>query len=184
MIDFRDSQITQILPEALASLPEVQALSYAIMKANQRFVDYCANVSVYAMIDNLPEDMLDLLAIELDTQYYDTSLPIANKRELIKGTLIWFQSAGTPSAVEELVAAVFGTGEVSEWFEYGDDPYYFKIATDVEVTPDIIDRFLSIISRVKNARSHLRSVDIFRRSDGFLYFGGCVNRTKITTIGG
>ena len=182
MIDFRDSQITQILPEALASLPETQALSYAIMKANQRLVNYCANISVYAVIDSLPEEMLDLLAIELDTQYYDETLSIESKRELVKGTLVWFQYAGTPKAVEQLVEAVFGTGAVSEWFEYGDDPYCFKIATDVEVTPDIVSRFNTIIRRVKNVRSHLRGIEVRRRIDGNMYFGGYVAQTHYRVI--
>lgn len=182
MIDFRDSQITQILPEALANLPEVQALSYALMKSNQRLVDYCKNISVYAVIDELPEDILDLLAIEMDTQYYDETLPIEKKRELVKGTRIWYQHAGTPSAVEELVASVFGTGEVSEWFNYGDDPYYFKIATDVEVTPDIVSRFNTIIRRVKNVRSHLRGIEVRRRINGNMYFGGYVAQTHYRVI--
>ena len=183
MIKFRDSEITQILPEALADLPETQALSYALKKANQRFVDYCANISVYALLDTAPEDVLDLLAVELDTQYYDTSLPIENKRELVKGTLVWFQTAGTPSAVEELVAAVFGSGTVSEWYEYGDDPYFFKIATNVDVvTPDIVERFMKIITRVKNARSHLRKVDIVRNLEGTMYFGGTVVCSKHMTL--
>ncbi len=182
MIKFRDSEIRQILPEALADLPETQALSYAIKKANQRFVDYCANISVYALLDTAPEDVLDLLAVELDTQYYDTSLPIENKRELVKGTLVWFQTAGTPSAVEELVTALFGMGEVSEWWEYGDDPYFFKIATDVEVTPDIISRFTTIIRRAKNARSHLRSVEVKRLIKGDIYLGGYVAQTHYRVI--
>lgn len=183
MIEFRDSDITQILPEALAKTPEVQALAYAIKKANQRFVDYCANISVYAMLDTAPEEVIDLLAIELNTQYYDTSLPLQNKRELVKGTLVWFQSAGTPSAVEELVTAIFGSGTVLEWFDYGDDPYYFKVATNIDVvTPDILDRFSKIITRVKNTRSHLRKVDIVRDLQGTMYAGGIVVCSKHMTL--
>ena len=78
MIKLRDSQIAQILPDKLAEIPEVQALSFAISEGMKRFVDYCANISVYAEIDSLPEYALDLLASELNTQYYDTELPIEN----------------------------------------------------------------------------------------------------------
>ncbi len=181
MIKLRDSQIAQILPDKLAEIPEVQALSFAISEGMKRFVDYCANISVYAEIDNLPEYALDLLASELNTQYYDTELPIEAKRNLIKGTLVWYMSAGTPSAVSELVTAVFGEGEVKEWYEYGGDPYFFKIETNAYLTPDIIAQFAKMIQRVKNARSHIESVDIHRSLSAPVRLGvSCQMNNKIT----
>ena len=162
MIKLYDSQISDILPEQLAYRPEVRALSYAIMKAMRRLIDYAEATSVYSMIDRASHKVLDMLAVELDTQYYSDTLDIEAKRRLIKGTLVWYMSAGTPSAVEELVAAVFGKGEVREWFEYGDDPYFFEILTNARLTEDIVERFLSIIERVKNTRSHIRRILIER----------------------
>lgn len=162
MTKLYDSQIAQIMPDKLAEIPEVQALSYAIAKGVRRMLGYCSNISVYAEIDTMPEYALDLLAVELDTQYYDTDLDIESKRRLIKGTLVWYMGAGTPSAVEELVTAVFGEGEVSEWYEYGGEPYYFKILTNAFLTPDLNEMFAKMIKRVKNARSHLEAIEIHR----------------------
>lgn len=182
MIKLKESQIAQILPDVLAEQSEVKALSYAINKAIQRLLDFCGHIGVFAMVDTATDEVLDLLAVELNTQYYDTSLPIENKRELIKGTMVWYMTAGTASAVEELVSATFGEGTVSEWYEYGDDPYYFKIATNAQITPDIVDKFTSIIQRVKNERSKIRGVDANRHIDQHEYVGVGVTSAPVVLI--
>lgn len=174
MTKLYDSQIIQILPEYLAGRVEVQALSFAINRAIKRLIDYCGNTSVFAVIDTLPECVLDMLAIELDTQYYDTSNDIDTKRKLIKNTLVWFISAGTPSAVEELVASVFGEGAVKEWFEYGDDPYFFKVITNATMTADIDEQFFSMLKKVKNTRSHIRGIEVHRKINQEKYIGSAV----------
>lgn len=172
MTKLYDSEIKQILPDALVRKAEVQALSYALRQAIRRLMDDCKSISVYAAIESLPEEMLDLLAVELGTQYYDTALPIENKRELVAGTMVWYLTSGAPSAVEELVAAVFGEGEVKEWFEYGGEPYYFKVRTNAPLRPDILEQFAQILNNVKNARSHIESVDVERTARLVVYAGG------------
>lgn len=183
MIKLYNSNITDILPEAIASKPEVISIGYAIEKAMQRFLEYCRNTSVYAIIDIARDNVLDMLALELGTQYYDDSLDIATKRRLVKNSLIWYMTSGTPAAVEELVAAVFGEGEVKEWFEYGDDPYYFKVITNAIMTPEINDEFLSMLEKVKNARSHIRSIEIIRTTEQNAIIGyGCYSIYKPQAI--
>lgn len=162
MVSLYDSEIKQILPDVLAKKPEVKAVSYALSKMVKRILEYCERVSVYAAIDKQRDDVLDMLAIELDTQYYETSLDIESKRNLIKGTLAWYATSGTPDAVKELVNSVFGEGDVEEWFDYGDDPYWFKIVTDAQLTPELYDKLTTMIKKVKNVRSALRNVEIHR----------------------
>lgn len=171
MIKLQDGQISQILPEYLSERDAVKALSFAIRQAVRQLIGYCQNISVFAVLDTAPEYILDLLALELNTQYYDDALEAGVKRRLIKNTLIWYISAGTPKAVEELVSSVFGTGEVREWYEYGDEPYYFKIITDALLTSDTFEYFSLMIERVKNARSHLRSIDIYRTVEQRVFWG-------------
>lgn len=171
MISLYDSEIAEIMPSLMKKSPEVQALSYAISRQMKKIHNYVNNSMVYASIDTLPEEILDLLAVELRTQYYDETLEISVKRTLIKGTLLWYSKAGTPQAVAELVEAVFGEGEVEEWFDYGADPGYFKITTNAIMTPDMDTVFNKMINRVKNTRSHLQAVEIHRTIDQIIYFG-------------
>lgn len=182
MIELKDSEIKQILPDYFKERTEVKCLSYAIQRATQKLIRYCGNIGVFAMIDSASDEVLDLLAVELNTQYYDASLDIQNKRELIKGTLVWYQTSGTASAVEELIAAVFGEGKVEEWFEYGDSPYFFKIKTNAQLTPDIVAQFRKIIERVKNARSHMRNIEIDRQIELFPKMGIAVYSEPVIPI--
>ena len=114
VIKYTESEMLQVMPEPLKYKAEVVALSYAIKRAIGKMVGYAERASVYAAIDKLPEDILDLLAVELRAQYYDEDMDISIKREIVKKTMLWYHRAGTPSAVEELISAVFGEGEISE----------------------------------------------------------------------
>ncbi len=172
MINLYDSNITDILPESLSNDPKVQALGYAIERAMQRLINYCQNTSVYATIDTAPEQVLDLLAVELNTQYYDDSMTVEVKRNLIKNTLIWYTKTGTKAAVQQLVENIFGNGEVQEWFDYGGDPYCFKVTTsNINSTDEMIRQLESIIKSVQNVRSHLDSVIVDVMQQTTIYSG-------------
>lgn len=160
MIKLRDSQITQILPEILSERESVQALSFALHQAVKKLCHYCENISVFSSIDSAPEKVLDLLAGEMDTQYYDDSLPINVKRQLIKNTLPWYMGTGTPGALEELVTAVYGCGnKVEEWFEYGGKPHFFRVnITNMEVKHGQNEEFRRILNRIKRLSSQLDAI--------------------------
>lgn len=169
MIDFYDGQIADLLPKNLTREPAAQAFSYAIREGTRLLHRYTQLCYVYCGIDTAPDTILNLLAKELRTQYYSDTLDIETKRGLVRNTLIWYMTAGTPAAVDELVTMVFGVGKVSEWFEYGDDPYYFKITTDAALTEELSDQLTKMISGVKNTRSHLRSIDIIRKAENTIF---------------
>lgn len=159
MIRFYDSQITDILPDNLKSNPYTASLSYALMQANRKVLEYAVNTGIFSVIDVLPENILDILAVELNTQYYDAGkMDIKTKKIIIKNTLNWYGRAGTPNAVQEMINIVFGSGEVIEWFDNGGPPGTFDIATSVTITPDIINELNRLINSVKNVRSHLNNV--------------------------
>lgn len=158
MIKLWDSNITDILPEAFTSDPRNIALGYALQRAMKRLLEYSRTTSVYSSIDAADDTTLDMLAAELDTQYYDVELDIEAKRKLVRNTLIWYGKAGTPAAVEELITSVFGEGRVEEWFDYGGDPFYFRVYTNAPLTEDIISKFDTMLEKVKNTRSRLETI--------------------------
>lgn len=168
-VKLRESSIDQILPLWLAEKPEVEALGYAIMKANQRMLDLLEKSMVYAGIDRLPEKILDVLAIELRAQYYEEDLEIESKRKIIKNTLYLYSKAGTPEAVTQMISQVFGGGVMAEWFEYGGEPYHFKVDTSAILSEDINEKFAKLIRRVKNIRSHLDQIVIERLLENKTY---------------
>lgn len=103
MINLKDGQIADILPLVHKKKAEVKALSAALQKANERFLENINKTMVYASIDELPEKILDVLAAELGTQYYEADMEIEVKREMVKNSLYIYSKAGTPSAVEQMI---------------------------------------------------------------------------------
>lgn len=173
MINFYDGEIKDILPSNLMEDPAAQAFSYALREGTRLLNRYTQLCYVYCSIDTAPNDVVDLLAKELRTQYYSDALELDVKRGLVRNTLIWYMTAGTPAAVEELVGIVFGEGEVSEWFEYGGKPYWFKIKTNAILTEDMNTFFSDMIWRVKNTRSHIEAIEIHRTIEQTIYAGAC-----------
>ena len=165
MTDLYSGQLTDLLQNDSAHNAEIQALAYAVRLEKQRIMEEADKTRTLAMIQQLPEAILDVLAVELRTPYYTEDMTIQQKRDIIQNTLVWFYHAGTPAAVAEMIAAIFGQGEVVEWFNFTEEPATpgtFDIITDTRMTEDIVARFLQIVSRVKNTRSHLRRVLVER----------------------
>lgn len=169
MINLYDSNIENILPEALAEKPSVKALGYAISQAIQRFYAYSSNTMLFSAIDNMPENIVDLLALELNTQYYDVALPLDIKRNLVKNTFLWYRHSGTAGALTELVNTVFGEGEVIEWWQDNSEPYTFKIRTASPIVVNAVEEFNKMIKNVINIRSHLTSIEFSRSINGECY---------------
>lgn len=174
MIKLYDGQITDLLPEKIAADTDTSCVSYAIMQEHQRLLNLTDRTRTLSVIDELPEKILDVLAVELRTPYYQESMNLETKRNIIKRTLLWHTKAGTPSAVSELIEVVFGEGSVVEWFNYDEPPYTpgtFDIITNARMTEEITEYFISIIQRVKNTRSHIRRILIHREMDAHWYVG-------------
>ena len=149
MTSLRDSQITDILPDILKYRPDVQAVSYAIRMQIARIYDLSQRCRMLAGIDAIGEDVLDLLAVELQSIYYDTSLPIDKKRDIIRSTLRWHWYGGTRASVEDYIRTIFGGGDVTEWYEYGGSPYTFKIDAEDTGSPMSIGKVIETIFKIK-----------------------------------
>lgn len=162
MIKLSDAELTSVLPTFMKENTDMQAISYAFKKGMEKMLAYSRLSVLYANIDGLSDEVVDLLALELQSQYYDELMDIDIKRDIVKNSIAWYAKGGTVSAVDEMVKTVFGEGEVVEWHEYNGDPGTFYINTSTELSPDIIKSFNEIIDKVKNIRSHLTNVKIKR----------------------
>lgn len=186
MIRFEDGELLNLLPVSMANDIETQCISYALQRQIQRIIYHASRTRTVAMIDLLPETVLDVLAAELRTPYYQEDMDIDTKRNIIKRTLLWHTRAGTPSAVEELIEVVFGEGSIVEWFNYDEPPYTpatFDIITNAQMTEDMAEYFLSIILRVKNTRSHIRRILVTRKMEMDERVGaGVVTRPEVPVL--
>ena len=173
MIKFTEGGLIDIWPE---KDPEVEALSYALQQQFIILKKYADQMQCFSNVEELYETVLDYLAIELQAMYYEQSMDLDKKREIIKNTMKWHIYAGTPAAVSEMVNVIFGTGRVVEWFDFENPeeriPGTFDIVTDAGFSKDLIEQFNKTIKKVKNARSHLRKVNIERKNDATVFIAG------------
>lgn len=173
MIKFTEGGLIDIWPE---KDPEVEALSYALQQQFIALKEHADQMQCFSNVEELNETVLDYLAIELQAMYYEQSMDLDKKREIIKNTMKWHIYAGTPAAVSEMVNVIFGTGRVVEWFDFENPeeriPGTFDIVTDTGFSKDLIEQFNKTIKKVKNARSHLRKVNIERKNDATVFIAG------------
>lgn len=173
MIKFTEGGLIDIWPE---KDPEVEALSYALQQQFIALKEHADQMQCFSNVEELNETVLDYLAIELQAMYYEQSMDLDKKREIIKNTMKWHIYAGTPAAVSEMVNVIFGTGRVVEWFDFENPeeriPGTFDIVTDAGFSKDLIEQFNKTIKKVKNARSHLRKVNIERKNDATVFIAG------------
>lgn len=111
----------------------------------------------------LPESVLDMLAWQLHVEGYEAAVDMQAKRELIQGSLLLHRRKGTPWAVTNaLKTALRLPTELTEWFNYGGRPYFFRVALDV--TGEDFDatsaaNAFRLIYEYKNVRSWLEYLE-------------------------
>lgn len=141
---------------------EIQCLSYVDSMLNKEFAAFTERAVLASNVDNLPEEILDLLALQYRIPYYDSDFAIDLKRSLVKEGYQWMMTAGTTGCVNRLIQAIFGGGNVVEWYQYA-DPSMKEGEFDVEInekdiTEDIVRDFARILKRAKTSHSKLRQV--------------------------
>ena len=137
--DFYSADFTNSLPPALKNDPDMMALAQTISAQLQTTAAEVRKNIIYARIDELDEATLDVLAYDLHVDWYDYSYPIEVKRRTIRDSIQVHRRLGTKYAVEKALGAVYPGTKVEEWFEYGGDPYKFRVvigATEAGITAD------------------------------------------------
>ena len=166
MIKLQDGEFADLLPSFLREKADVAALSYAYKMAMQKMLIFASRTRLYADIDNQPSEILDLMAIEMNASYYDMTMPLDTKREIIKDSIYLRMMAGTKSALRRLVQTIYPDGDIIEWFDFDSpkeqDIGAFDIITSEDSEQESYDKILKLIRQTKNVSSHLRKVEYSR----------------------
>lgn len=144
--------------QSIAALGDVTADALAKRQAE------IGLLSIYARIDELPEDLLDILARDFKIDWWDPDYTLEEKRRTFKSSWYVHKHMGTKAAVETAIRAIYPFTTVEEWFEYGGEPYRFRL--NINITSDSGDkarqkRVLDRLNFYKSLRSH---------NDGVRYF--------------
>ncbi len=185
MIDLKDVTALDILPDALCKDEKIIAASYAMNQTAKMILSMIDKTSVYALINVLPEGLIDLLALEFRAQYYDVKAPLEEKRGAVQNALMWYKKAGTTSVVIELCEFIYGKSKVLEWFDYNGRPYTFKLEMMEEnrlIDTTGINQFILAVKKVKNTRSLLEAIIFHRKAELEIHSGAatvCFTRQVI-----
>lgn len=167
-------KLEDLLPQNMRADAGVIAAARALdgeLSAVTAAIEECVLI---ARVDELPEQVIDLLAWQWHVDFYDYNLSLDKKRSLVKKSLDMHRIKGTPAAVEAVVTAAFKSAKVVENWEYGGQPYHFKVEMVREGMPsrNELESLSRSINAVKNVRSWIDEISFQRDVVGKVYVGG------------
>lgn len=160
MMKLSDVDLLKLLPEFMRDDDAVKGLVEAVNDLSREPGGRVKTARVWDQIDSLTDDELDELAYELDIDWYSKTLPIENKRALVKSADLVHSRRGTKWAVEQVLIDIFGSGTAKEWFNYDGKPFHFRVSTDYPLDgQEIIERFRAAIALAKPCRAVLDTIE-------------------------
>lgn len=162
MIELKDISMLDILPPNLLTDKKIRVITEALDAELHEITKCIKRCQLYSRIDELPEDVIDLLAWQFHVDFYEPiGMNIKTKRKLVKESIAWHRIKGTPAAVEMMLSSTFGRlAKVSEWYEYDGEPYHFKVSVKTKNFPTMESLGLAKqgVLAAKNTRSVLDSI--------------------------
>lgn len=182
-MDLKNLNLLSLMPKFMQHDQVTLGLCASIQPQFRQLSDEAKVCLILPRIKELKGPILDELAWELHIDFWDASAEVEQKRELIRNSFIIHMTKGTPAAVERLIQTMFNDGYVEEWFEYGGDPYMFRVITNnASVTTDKAAQFIRALDSVKNLRSWLEKVIITLSETMNFYYAGIVHTGENLTI--
>ena len=160
MIRLRDARLTDAVPAVLARQPWAIALAYAEWNLRQLILQYEQRTQIYTSMENLPEEVLDALAVCLDVTWYDTAYPLETKRRVMKNATEVRRYLGTTRATKEALRTIWPNSEIEEWFDYGGEPGCFRVVCNIS-DPSVTAELEAVQNNVllyKRESAHLDSI--------------------------
>lgn len=166
--------IYDLIPPNLRT-PEKKALAAAIKKMFDGVTQRLPSLLIYAEPGALDNQMCDLLAMTFNISAYDQTFDLDTKRRLVESTLRVSSTKGTATAIREIITTIHGGARLEEWFDYGGDPFHFKIEIDAfkrGIDEGGYEKLMEIISAYNSAGTVLEAIIVNLRAAGYSYIGG------------
>jgi phage tail P2-like protein len=165
------------------------AMAQALDPALRDILSQIQNNQIICSLWTVPENVVDFLALyHFNTPYYDLTLPLFTKRNLVENTILNYLPFGTASAVRGVLGIAFNYAEVIEWWQ--DDPtgetvehdtFRIQIA-DPLVDPARVSEMVRLILVLKNVRSWFAGISAFNMGSGTQKIGCAAATYKYQVI--
>lgn len=145
--------------------PNATPLERALESDAARLDEIAVPIDTLWIAETCPVALLPWLAWSQSVDTWNPDWPEAVKRQVIANAFDVHRVKGTLGALRRALEALDLDGvEISEWFDYGGDPFYFRV--DVELSTRGLDDseiadIEAAIERAKNVRSWLDRLRVF-----------------------
>jgi len=177
--DIYTTDFSEYLPEVLKKDTKIKSIAGTITKELQKVSNNINQVLIYSRINELPEELIDILAFDMHVDWYDYSYPIEVKRNILKSSVTVHKKMGTKYAVEKALRDVYKGSRVEEWFDYGGKPWHFRVVINVDNSPDVeMEKVLKQVDSYKRFSAHLEYVKLERIRKAVV----CVQAAKMVHV--
>mgnify|MGYP002649009487 CR=1 FL=1 len=187
MIELHEVGLVEGLPPDVAKEPWVQILDAVFRERRKKELEAAERLKIYTDIDRADEAVLDILAVQFRVDWYDTSYPIETKRRIIKTALEVRRYCGTEWAVQKALSSIYPNVKISEWYDYGGRPGYWRMNVDITddgviyYTPEEIEKRLGYARRCTAHLEHIiYIVEPHERSPAYIAAAPCGMATSCT----
>ena len=150
--------IKRLVPRFIYNDPNGYALSKAIEAAFEYVIEKVEEgLAILQNPDSMPEWRLDELAEDYNI-LYDYEADVETKRGWIKNARAFYLLYGTAEGIVRYLEAAFDSASVDEWWEYGGEPYHFRVNATGEWSEEAEAWAMKSVEAVKNLRSVLDTI--------------------------
>ena len=175
--------LLRALPEVLRNDESMAALAASVAQVLAQRPEEIQRLAIYPRIDELPEELLDILAYDFKVDWWDADYTLEEKRRTLKDSWRVHRMLGTKAAVELAISAIFPEVRVSEWFEYGGRPHHFRVASENNTA--IItnyDAFMAVLKVVQRCSSVLDHITAILTGMQHPYIGTAMRMGKVGAV--
>jgi len=151
-------KLAEILPNSIKTDDKIHAAAVALDAELEKMLETVKLTLHLPRLEELPSAVLDHLAYQFHCDFYSADLPDAVKRNQIRESIYWHRLKGTPKGVEKALSSFMTDARVEENWEYGGEPYFFRIVTRGLRYLSTEQEFIDLVNSAKNVRSWLEGI--------------------------
>ena len=117
MLKLDNITLSALAPPSITHDKNVKAIFDAVDPELRASYQDIQKVLIYSRIDELPENILDLLAWQWHVDFYELANDIQAKREMVKGSIEWHRHKGTAYAIVKALEMLGIEAKFIPWYE-------------------------------------------------------------------